>query len=229
MTERDDTWELDELAAKTAEVLSEAGVAQDSERVSTAPTPRTIRYYATHGLVDKPSEFDGRTALYGPTHLLQLLAIKRLQARGRTLDEIQQRLAGARDDELRELAGLDDSGDTPDVAAEAEEPRDDATREQARATERQLEEFWTAEAADERVEGGTDVAASSRESAGQPSRTESTGNASPDGALAGVQLDDAVRLVLDAPERELETRDVEAIRAAAAPLMKVLKNRGIID
>ena len=36
----------------------------------------------------------GRTALYGLRHLLQLVAIKRLQAKGYTLEQVQQALEG---------------------------------------------------------------------------------------------------------------------------------------
>jgi hypothetical protein len=48
----------------------------------------------------------GRTAMYGPRHLLQLVAIKRLQARGRSLVAIQAELAGATDTQLARVAQL---------------------------------------------------------------------------------------------------------------------------
>ena len=63
-----------------------------------------MRWYATIGLVDRPLAARGRTALYGPRHLLQLVAVKRLQAQGRTLAEIQFELAGASEDTLRRVA-----------------------------------------------------------------------------------------------------------------------------
>src|SRR4030095_943669 len=56
------------------------------------------------GLIDRPVAHRGRTALYGPRHLLQLVAVKRLQARGLPLVAIQQELAGATDTELGRVA-----------------------------------------------------------------------------------------------------------------------------
>jgi hypothetical protein len=44
--------------------------------------------------------------LYGPRHLLQLVAVKRLQARGLPLVSIQQELAGATDTQLARVARL---------------------------------------------------------------------------------------------------------------------------
>jgi hypothetical protein len=48
----------------------------------------------------------GRVALYGPRHLLQLVALKRRQAAGRTLAEIQAELAGAPDETLASIAAV---------------------------------------------------------------------------------------------------------------------------
>ena len=50
-------------------------------RVRAVPDRRAIRWYTTIGLIDRPVAHRGRTALYGPRHLLQLVAVKRLQAR----------------------------------------------------------------------------------------------------------------------------------------------------
>ncbi|MFO1351817.1 MAG: helix-turn-helix domain-containing protein [Gammaproteobacteria bacterium] len=77
-----------------------------SGRVRDVPDPRTIRYYTTLGLLDRPAEMRGRTAYYGRRHVLQLVAIKRLQAQGLALAAIQQRLAGSDDRLLAELAAL---------------------------------------------------------------------------------------------------------------------------
>ena len=46
----------------------------------------------------------GRTALYSRRHLLQLVAIKRLQARGLSLAQVQEQLLGASDAMLGRLA-----------------------------------------------------------------------------------------------------------------------------
>jgi DNA-binding transcriptional MerR regulator len=70
---------------------------------------RTIRYYTTLGLLDRPAEMRGRTAYYGERHLQQLIAIKRLQAEGLTLGAIQAKLLGIQPSALRELAPIDAS------------------------------------------------------------------------------------------------------------------------
>jgi DNA-binding transcriptional MerR regulator len=64
-------------------------------QVRPIPDARSIRYYTTLGLVDRPAAMDGRTALYGAQHVRQLVAIKRLQAEGLSLAEIQARLKRA--------------------------------------------------------------------------------------------------------------------------------------
>jgi hypothetical protein len=57
--------------------------------VRAIPDDRTVRYYGTIGLLDRPSVMRGRTALYGKKHVAQVVAIKRLQGLGRSLSEIQ--------------------------------------------------------------------------------------------------------------------------------------------
>jgi DNA-binding transcriptional MerR regulator len=73
-------------------------------RVREVPDQRAIRWYASTGLVDRPLGGRGRGARYTARHLLQLVAIKRLQAAGLTLAEIQARLAGAGDETLQIVA-----------------------------------------------------------------------------------------------------------------------------
>src|SRR5262245_61853637 len=90
------SWTLDELGDRVVEALRVGYAGVPSGRVRDVPDARTIRYYTTLGLLDRPA-VRGRTALYGPRHLRQLVAIKRLQARGLSLAEIQQRLIGQSD------------------------------------------------------------------------------------------------------------------------------------
>jgi hypothetical protein len=78
-------WTLDELGARVALALAVGYDGQANGRVREVPDGRTIRYYTTLGLIDRPAAMRGRTALYGVRHLLQLTAIKRLQARGLSL------------------------------------------------------------------------------------------------------------------------------------------------
>ena len=96
-----------DLRALTALALEQGDYApSDSGRIRTIPDIRTIRYYTTLGLIDRPAEMQGRTALYHERHVLQLAAIKRLQADNLTLSDIQQRLTGATDQQLETLAAL---------------------------------------------------------------------------------------------------------------------------
>src|SRR5947209_4399212 len=105
MTEQAETlWTIDELGSQVALALSVDYEGQASGRVRDVPDRRTIRYYTTLGLLDRPAEMRGRTALYGRRHLLQLVAIKRLQARGLSLSELQQQLLGLTNAALARLA-----------------------------------------------------------------------------------------------------------------------------
>src|SRR4029077_9416572 len=62
-----------------------------------------------------PRSRRGRVARYGRRHLLQLVAVKRRQAEGRSLAEIQAELAGATDDALAAGARLPGTQPVPDV------------------------------------------------------------------------------------------------------------------
>jgi len=75
-----------------------------SGRVRDVPDLRTIRYYTTLGLLDRPAAMRGRTALYGHRHVFQLVAIKRLQAQGLSLAEVQRRVVGLSNTALRRFA-----------------------------------------------------------------------------------------------------------------------------
>ena len=98
---------IGELAFAVQQALAESSYAgQASGRVREVPDLRTIRYYTTIGLLDKPAEMRGRTAYYGRRHLLQLVAIKRLQAEGKSLVEIQMALAAAGESTLAKWAAL---------------------------------------------------------------------------------------------------------------------------
>ncbi|MEL7264509.1 MAG: MerR family transcriptional regulator [Planctomycetota bacterium] len=89
--------------------LNRAGVTPSaSGRIRSVPDTRTIRFYTTLGLIDGPAEMRGRTAYYGQRHLLQLVAVKRLQASDLTLSDIQKQLTGLTNRRLKTIAGLPD-------------------------------------------------------------------------------------------------------------------------
>jgi DNA-binding transcriptional MerR regulator len=110
-------WTIGELAATAAAAVAAADVRGANRRVTDLPDERTIRWYATIGLLDRPTGSRGRTALYGERHLLQLVAIKRRQAEGHPLAEIQAELVGATDRTLRRIA---DVPQPPEVRARPE-------------------------------------------------------------------------------------------------------------
>jgi DNA-binding transcriptional MerR regulator len=99
-------WTIEELRAAVATALGEGYDGPPNGRVRDVPDQRTIRYYTTLGLIDRASEMRGRTALYGTRHLVQLVAIKKLQAQGQSLAEVQQALLGQPTAAVARLAGL---------------------------------------------------------------------------------------------------------------------------
>ena len=102
------SWTLDELVRRVAAALAgPAYPGAPNGRVRGLPDRRAVRWYTTTGLVDKPA-MQGRTALYGTRHLLQIVAVKRRQAQGHSLADIQAELAGATDDTLRRVAAVPD-------------------------------------------------------------------------------------------------------------------------
>ena len=96
---------LSELADACAAALDALGVAVRNGQVRDRPDARTIRYYTSLGLVGRPAEMTGRTGWYGDRHLLQVLAVKAMQARGASLADVQRILVGASTDELRSAIG----------------------------------------------------------------------------------------------------------------------------
>lgn len=102
----DSLWTIDELSAAVADALAVDYAGPPSGRVREVPDRRTIRWYTTIGLLDRPAAMRGRTALYGRRHLLQLVAIKRLQAAGRSLADVQQVLLGATNRTLTRIARI---------------------------------------------------------------------------------------------------------------------------
>jgi DNA-binding transcriptional MerR regulator len=185
-------WTIEELGERIGEALGGQGYdGVPSGRVRDVPDLRTIRYYTTLGLLDRPAAMRGRTALYGPRHLLQLVAIKQLQARGLSLAAVQERVVGLSDASLRRLAAKEAVAMKADVA-----PHSMASGSRA-------ESFW-------RV---------------QPdSQTDQTTEKSP--AVQEVPLEIGLVLSLTAA-RALKEDDLRVIRMAAAPLIEILRLRGL--
>src|SRR3954451_22953301 len=124
-------WTLDELVERVRQALAAEYPGAPNGRVRDVPDRRAIRWYTTTGLVDRPSGMRGRTALYGPRHLMQLVALKRRQAQGHSLAAIQAELAGASDAELAAAARVPQELLTVDAA---ETPADGPVRSRFWAT-----------------------------------------------------------------------------------------------
>jgi len=88
------------LVEAVSEVLSTLSLETGDERVRDIPSARVVRYYQSTGLIDRPLRYDGRRAMYGFRHLVQIVAIKVLQSEGEPLARIQGMLAGRATDEL---------------------------------------------------------------------------------------------------------------------------------
>jgi len=103
-THQETLWRIEQLVERAVQALQQGDYAGPlNARVRELPSLRSIRLYTTLGLLDRPI-LKGRTGYYGQRHLIQLVAIKRLQAEGLSLSEIQQRLLGLPDETLAEIA-----------------------------------------------------------------------------------------------------------------------------
>ena len=213
-------WNLDELVAQVALGLSGGdyeGAA--SGRVRDLPDARAIRYYTTLGLLDRP-EMRGRTAFYGVRHLRQIVAIKKLQSRGWPLARVQHELAGIDDGALTRIAEL--PAEVEVVASkESRAPIPVAPRS------RKAGAFWTQPP----IETGTNDGIFSAMPMSQPAAEAERGSApttnAPPASMQGLKLGDHAMLLIQAA-RALEAGDLDAITAAAAPLLALLEKRGLL-
>ncbi len=185
---------------------SYAGVA--SGRVRDVPDLRTIRYYTARGLVDRPDAVRNRKGLYGVRHLLQLVAIKRLQARGMSLAAIQECLLGINDAALRQLVN-------PQLATPEGRVPSPAPVPMAKS---RTENLWR---------GSVPVLAQTSTTSTSAAIDEERA-AHTIAAVVSVHLGDDMVLSL-VPRRPLEQEDVHLIRTVAAPLIEVLRLRELID
>jgi DNA-binding transcriptional MerR regulator len=96
-----------ELAAVAARVLAESGPVQERGTVSEVPDERTVRYYLAEGLLSAAEEKQGPASVFGYLHLLQLLAVKNLQAQHLPIRKIRELVEGRSERELERLLGLD--------------------------------------------------------------------------------------------------------------------------
>jgi DNA-binding transcriptional MerR regulator len=213
-------WTIKELASRSGAALSDQAV-QPSARVRDVPDERLIRWYATIGLLDPPRR-QGRAAWYGPRHLLQLVAIKRRQAAGRSLADIQAELLGATDEMLLSIADIPDAALLlPDGGASTR--RSPEPRRPVRARTR----FWAQHAA--RVAGQTEALADlhAGPSLSPPAAAGGSEEGSPD-LLAAMRLTPGVTLLLDSASRPVTDEDLATIDVASGPLLQTLADLGLL-
>ena len=92
-----------------------------SERLGEELSARTVRLYATEGLIDRPDK-EGRRAVYGQRHLLQLLLVRSLARRGLSLSAIAPLVVCSDQDLQEQWQQLDDgtsSNSPPETRNEA--------------------------------------------------------------------------------------------------------------
>ena len=112
-------WTLSELVAEAAASIATLPAPKNGQ-VRAVPDERTVRYYGTIGLLDRPVAMRGRTALYGRRHLAQVVAIKRLQSAGRSLAEIQTLWPTLDVVTLARMSGIELAGAPPERRARRE-------------------------------------------------------------------------------------------------------------
>src|SRR5262245_51674711 len=201
----EEPWTLSGLVAEV-EARIAALPAPRNGQVRAIPDERTIRYYATIGLLDRPSAMRGRTALYGRKHVAQIIAIKRLQTMGRSLAEIQGLWPTLDDHTLARMSGVE-------LPAPGKPPVRPA--------------FWKREAASAPVSTDGSPDASGDAPAAMPFAAAMPENARPavelrlelaPGAVLSLSVDESAAVTLT-------PADVRALRAAAAPLLAELASR----
>jgi DNA-binding transcriptional MerR regulator len=97
-----------ELAEEAAKILFESGTVQERGTVRDAPDERTVRYYLAEGLLTPAEDKQGTASVFGYLHLLQLLAVKKLQAEHLPIRKIKELVGGRTERELERLLGADD-------------------------------------------------------------------------------------------------------------------------
>lgn len=215
-------WTIDELGQAAATAVALAGIGQSNGQIREVPNRRTLRYYTTLGLLDRPAEMRGRKAFYGVRHLQQVVAIKRLQAEGLPLPDVQARLAGLGDEELTTLADVPEAGLRPGATASVTGPEPGPSRRESA--------FWEVPA----VDPGAPSSATAQD-AGDDDADHSA-DARDHGAPVQLTLPGVVPAVALAPgavlvlegARALSPQDLEVIRLAAVPLLDVLQQRGLL-
>jgi DNA-binding transcriptional MerR regulator len=97
---------LPEFAETGERILSQLDLEQERGTVTSVPDERTIRYYLAEGLIQSPGEKQGTASVFGYLNLLQLVAIKKLQAEHLPIRKIRELVADKSEQELETLLGF---------------------------------------------------------------------------------------------------------------------------
>lgn len=212
----DAQWTIGELADRVAAVL--VGAARDghappaSGRIRDVPDVRAIRWYSTIGILDKPDAYRGRTALYGPRHLMQLVAVKRRQGEGAPLAQIQSELVGASDARLAEIADLPSGVRLFGPATSSEDGRHDGpSTSNVTVRDRDV------------PSGSTDTRFWTRR---DPVVSVDGVGSRPVVASYGIEMAPGVTIHI-AADRPPDSADITAIQEVAPQLLRVLRARGL--
>ena len=204
MFDVDETWTLPELVGEAATRIG-ALPAPKNGQVRAVPDERTVRYYATIGLLDPPIAHRGRAGLYGRRHLAQIVSIKRLQGAEHSLAEIRRMWPMLDDFTLERMSGVILTRSSP------------AARR----------DFWKREPLPTLPSPSPSPSRSPSPSP-SPSRSPSP---SPRPVELRLELAPGATVVVSLPDDiavTLEPAALRALRAAAAPLVTELANRGLI-
>ncbi|HWU86569.1 MAG TPA: MerR family transcriptional regulator [Kofleriaceae bacterium] len=202
----DESWTLSELVTEVAARIA-ALPAPANGQVRAVPDERTVRYYGTIGLLDRPLAMRGRTALYGRRHLAQVVAIKRLQTMGRSLAEIQALWPTLDSLTLARMSGIQLLPGRPAGRAEFWKREPAATPTAAAAAASAV-----APATPAAPPPVSALVAAAAPAAPAPAPVELRVELAPGVSLSIAMSDDIA----------LSSADVRAIRAAAAPLLAEL-------
>lgn len=208
------SWTLSELTAEVGRHMASLP-APSNGQVRAVPDERNIRYYTTLGLLDRPLAMRGRTALYGPRHAAQVVAIKRLQAAGKSLSEITALWPTLDVATLERVSGIVIAAVVSTAAAVA-------------PTAPPRRQFWKqAAAADVAASVPAPVSVLSAESAaptqlpaGVPTAPKSTASVVVESTTT-IALTESIRLLLPSSQAPADF-DLDRLMAAAAPLLAEL-------
>lgn len=110
---------LEELISKANNLLVEKGLDQPIDgRVSGVFSERTVRFLRQAGAISRP-DGQGSAARWNETHLWQLVAVRALQAEGRSLLEARDRINGL---DAEALQGLFSQSPSTTTSAEPSPP-----------------------------------------------------------------------------------------------------------